>query len=208
MPDRDKEHTELPPNYQTPYLQLREGQDVEAIVEGFERGLKQSLQHYGNAPVRVLHEARRIIGNASGPLFESDDDIQRETVDKIEHLAARKLDNPRIEEIAARACKAALSPEIGSEWQGKETADSVYYHYVKRLFEVETEGPIRNDPDQHPGKHDEVCQLLDEVKDVLKKDAFSHFARQLRARKDVDDLRVSSTPQIEGSGADLNLTEL
>jgi len=208
MPDRDKEHTELPPNYQTPYLQLREGQDVESIAEGFEHGLKQSLQYYGDAPVRILHDARRIIGNASGPLFESDDDIQRETIDKIEHLAARVFDDPRCEEVAIHACKAALSPKIESEWQGEETADSVYYHYVKKLFEVEAEGPIQNNPDQHPSKHDEVCQLLDEVKDVLKKDAFSHFARQLRARKDVDDLRVSSTPQIEGSGADLNLTEL
>jgi len=32
MPDRDKEHTDLPPNYQTPYVQLREGQDAESVT--------------------------------------------------------------------------------------------------------------------------------------------------------------------------------
>ena len=208
MPDRDKEQTELPPNYQTPYRQLREGQDEESIAEGFERGLKQSLQYYGDAPVRVLHDARRIIGNASGPLFEGEDDIQRETIDRIEHLAARVFDDPRCEEVAIHACKAALSPKIESEWQGEKTADSVYYHYIKRLFEVDAEGRIQNNPDQHPGKHEDICQLLDKVKAVMKNGAFSHLARQLRRQKDVEDLRVSPTPQVEGSGADLNLNEL
>lgn len=207
MPDRDIEHTELPPNYQTPYLQLLEGQDAESIAEEFERGLKQSLQCCGNAPVRFLHKARRIIGNASGPLFKNDD-IQRKTTDKVEHLAARKLGNPHIEEIATEACKAALSPRIEAEWESEETADSVYYHYVKGLFETDAEGRIRNNPDQHPGKHDDICHLLDDVKAVMKDGAFSYLARQLCRGKDVEDLRVSPTPQIDGSGADLNLNEL
>lgn len=208
MPDRDKEHTDLPPNYQTPYLQLRQGQDAESIAEGFERGLKQNLQYYGDAPVRFLHEARRIIGNVSGPLFEGEDDIQRETIDKIEHLAAWELDDPRSEEVALRACRAALSPRIEAEWESEETGDSVYYHYVKGLFEVDAEGPIQNNPDQHPGTHEDICQLLGKVKAVMKNGAFSHLARQLRRQKDVEDLRVSPTPQVEGSGADLNLNEL
>jgi len=208
MPDRDKEHTDLPPNYQTPYVQLREGQDAESVAEEFERGLKQNLQYYGNAPIGALHKAREIIGNASGPLFESDDQIQRETIDKIEHLANLRLEDSRIEEVVVSACKAALSPRIEEEWKSEETGDAVYYHFIKGLFEVDAEGRIRNDPDQHPGQHEDICQLLDEVKDVLKQEAFSHFARQLRKGKDVDNLRVSPTPQVEGSGADLNLNEL
>lgn len=208
MPDRDIEHTELPPNYQDPYVQLCEGQKPRDIARGFERGLKKSLQYYGNDPVEFLHKARHVIGNATGPLFEREDEIQRETYKEIEEMAKEEFDDPRIEQIALEACKAVLSPEVDSAWDGEETVDSLYYHYVKALFETEAEGRIRNDPEEVPEDHQAICTLMDEVKEVLKAEPFFFFARQLRRKKKVAKLQVSPSEKIEGLGDDINLYDL
>jgi hypothetical protein len=69
VPDRDTAHDNIPPNYQDGYHQLQEGLGPQTVARKFERGLKERLKHYGDAPVSFLQKAKEEVGDAQGPLL-------------------------------------------------------------------------------------------------------------------------------------------
>jgi len=191
MPDRDKVHNNLPWVYQKPYKRLCEGQQPSKIARSCEKALKKRIQHFGDSPIKFLHQASNLMrSQLPGPLFDSDERVQK-TIERLDQMAHSEVDNPRAASAALEACRLALSSNRPSGDSASHPADAVYRNYVESLFQKEWSGPVRNKPKQHPGQdHESVCDRIDAVVAEMN-EAFANFGRQLARGNEVDNLRIS-----------------
>ena len=123
MPDRDKIPARVPRHFQSVYKQLCELQSPEVIAESSLRPLRESLQGFGNAPIKFIKKSADWLKPLSGNSLLT----QATEWDK-EHLQVRTFAEEISEgnldgvELALRACHQIIQRmEYGEQIQDVES---------------------------------------------------------------------------------------
>lgn len=188
MPDGDKIHSELPGPYQEAYQCLCEGQAPWTVARGFERGLKKSLRHHGDEPVKFLCRLPELF---KGPLFEQEA-TKNELLDTLEEDAHKCINDRRARGIALKTAKHAVNTYWRSGIAPSEVVRDVCAAYVANVFEESCTSRIQNTATHHEAvPHDVIATRVADIVEQMD-DVYRMFGSQLARRGKTAGLRLSS----------------